>query len=279
MGGGGGSIVDGPILDGVSGFVFAVNGTDTLNHGTILQANTDLSSIVQFPIGGRGTIGTSTLYGGAFDQTYLNSSAGNIAGFMYVCGKDPATINRPAVYQLSFTPAGVLNSVGTPLLMNSTSDGAACSRITEINNTNGSPAAGDWIFFSIGSFAANTAPMPTNSNCRSSVSATNGHRGCMVGINLTNAANPAINPGGTWPPAPAFFTAQGVNNNANAVALLNNISGSSSGIIVDNVSNIAQTSNIYFSISNAGGTGPGLPTCNNTIGVGCAVKLTQSNLN
>jgi hypothetical protein len=279
VGGGSGSVLDAPILDGSNGFVFAVNGTDTLNHGTILQANTDLSSAVEFPIGGTGTIGSGAMYSGAFDQTYLNSSAGNVAGFMYVCGKDPSHINRPAVYQLSFTSAGVLNSVGTPLVMNSGSDGGVCSPITEINNTGSSSASGDWIFFSIGNTAANSSPIPPTSNCRISVDGTTGNRGCLVGINLTNATNPAINPGGTWPPVDAFFTAQGINNNTNARALPNHAIGSSSGIIVDNISTDWQTSNIYFSIFNSVGAGPGLPSCNTTAAVGCAVKLTQSNLN
>ena len=123
------------------------------------------------------------------------------------------------------------------------------------------------------------APTPVTSNCRSGFDPTNGGKGCMVGINLTNATNPAINPGGTWPPVAAFFTAQGGNNNANAAALLQNNAGSSSGIIVDNVSNNSQTSSIYFSVSSTGGNGPGLPNCNTSTGVGCAVKLTQSNLN
>jgi hypothetical protein len=281
-----GAIVDSPIVDSTSGFVFAVNGTDMLHHGTILQATTDLSSAVQFSIGGTGM--TGALYDGAFDQTYYNSSPGSISGFMYVCGKDPAQTNRPAIYQLSFTPAGVLNSVGTPLLMNSTANNAVCSPVTEFNNTSSSPSSGDWIFFSIGNFAANTAPIPTNSNCRTSVDATNGGKGCMLGISLTNATNPAINPAGTWPPVAAFFTAQGGNNNANAVALSSSAGGSSSGIIVDNVyevystfdgSNISQTSSLYFSVPNTSGSGPGLPSCNTAAAVGCAVKLTQSNLN
>jgi hypothetical protein len=278
VGGGGGIIADGPIVDGSTGFAFAVNGTDALNHGTILQANTDLTSAVQFSIGGASTIGTGTLHDGAFDQTYLNSSAGNIAGFMYVCGKDPARNNRPAIYQLSFTSAGVLNSVGTPLLMNSTINGVACSPVTEIDNTGSSSASGDWIFFSIGNGAANVPPIPPNSNCRFSVDAANGAKGCLVGINLTNATNPTINPGGTWPPVDAFFNLQGANNNANAVALIQNNAGASSGIVVDNVSTSSQTSSIYFSVPNTSGTGPGLPNCNATADVGCAVKLTQSNM-
>jgi hypothetical protein len=37
---------------------------------------------------------------------------------------------------------------------------------------------------------------------------------------------------------------------------------------------------VYFSLgTNSSGTGPGLPSCNTTTGVGCAVKLTQSGLN
>jgi hypothetical protein len=271
-----GSIVDGPIVDSTSGFVFAVNGTDTLHHGTILQANTALTSAVQFSIGG--TISTGSLYNGAFDQTYLNSAAGSVAGFMYVCGKDPANTNRPAIYQLSFTSAGVLNSVGTPLLMNSTNS-TSCSPVTEINNTGSSSASGDWIFFSIGNFAANASPIPTTSNCRTGVNASTGGRGCLIGINVTNAANPAINSGGTWPPATTYFTAQGTNNNANATALFPFANGAAGGIIVDNVSTGSQTSNIYFMTVSSSTVGPGLPSCNTTSGLQCAVKLTQSNLN
>ena len=239
----------------------------------------DLTSAVQFSIGGTGP--GAVLYNGAFDQTYYNSSAGNIAGFMYVCGKDPAQINKPAIYQLSFTSAGVLNSVGTPLPMNSTvtNPALACSPVTEFNNTSPLAGSGDWIFFSIGNGAPSVAPIPVTSNCRGSNGATNGGKGCIMGINLTNAANPAINPGGTWPPVNGFFVTQGTNNNANAIALLQNNGGSSSGIIVDNVSTGSQTSNIYFSVPTTGGVGPGLPNCNTTTGVGCAVKLTQSNLN
>jgi hypothetical protein len=144
--------------------------------------------------------------------------------------------------------------------MNSTSDTVACSLVKEFNNTSSSPAYGDWIFFSIGNFAGDTAPLSTNSNCWGSVDGTNGNRGCMVGINITNASNPAINPAGAWPPGSTFFTAQGVNNNANAVALRLNNAGCSSGIIVDNVSEASQTSNIYFSVPNSPGTAPGLPS-------------------
>lgn len=271
---GGGAIVDGPIVDGTNGTVFAVNGTG-LSHGTITQADTQLSTSVSFKIGGSGG---GILYGGAFDQTYFNSSPGSVEGFMYVCGKDPAQPNRPAIYQLSFTAAGILNSVGTPLLMNSTSDGSVCSPITEIDNTGPSSASGEWIFFSIGNFAADIAPIPLFSNCRIDNDFTDGNAGCMVGINITNAADPAFNPGGTWPPQDVFFDSPG-GNNANATPLPG-ATASSSGIIVDNVSAESQASNLYFSLGTfSRGSGPGLPSCNTTPGIGCAVKLTQSNLN
>ena len=96
-----------------------------------------------------------------------------------------------------------------------------------------------------------------------------------MGINLTNATNPAINPGGTWPSG-RLILLHGFNNNANAVALPHNVAGSSSGIIVDNVSAGSRASSIYFRSLLKRRAGPGLPNCNTTTGVACAVKLTQS---
>lgn len=63
--------------------------------------------------------------------------------------------------------------------------------------------------------------------------------------------------------------------------------GSTSGIVVDNAGTaigagapFVQASSIYFTLgTNSTGTGPGVPSCNTTAGVGCAVKLTQSGLN
>ena len=74
----------------------------------------------------------------------------------------------------------------------------------------------------------------------------------------------------TWPPAAI----------TNAVSLPTNVAGATSGIVVDNTSTSAQASSIYFSLgANSTGAGPGLPSCDTTPGVGCAVKLTQSGLN
>ena len=251
-----GDIVDSPVVDGANQMVFAVNGQDSANNGTIVQATTDLTtSVVSFPIGGTGP-GGSFIYSGAFDNAYYNSAEPNIAGHMYVCGKDPANADRPAIYQLSFAPAtAVLTSVGTPLTGLITDDSIACSPVTEFDNPNGGGAGieQDWIFFSVGNFANAVAPIV------GPCAADNG--GCLLSINVLG--------GPAWPPATV----------GNTAVLPTNGAGGSSGIVVDNVSTAAQASSIYFSFAaNSVGFGPGLPSCNTTTIVGCAVKLTQSGL-
>ena len=253
--GNGGGISDSPIVDGSTGMVFAVNGTDSsANHGTIVQAPTDLSSSVSFAIGG--TVAGGDIDSGAFDNTYLTSSIPNIAGHMYVCGKDPANARRPAIYQLSFAAAtAVLTSVGTPLTGLATADGIGCSPVTEFDNPNGGGTGveRDWIFFSFGNNANSVRPMV--GPC------TTANVGCLVSINVTGSPS--------WPPVSVGSTASLPAHNA----------GSASGIVVDNVSTSAQASSIYFSLAaNSTGAGPGVPSCNTTAGVGCAVKLTQSGL-
>ena len=256
--GAGGAIVDSPIVDGTNGTVFAINGTDTTRNGTILQASTGLTGAVSFKIGGTTSPG-SQLYSGAFDNTYFTSAKPNIAGHMYVCGKDSANGNRPAVYQLSFAAAtATLTGVGTALTGLASADGEACSPVTEIDNPNGGGTGveRDWIFFSIGNSANTVNPIPAGSGCRTT------NQGCVISVAVTG--NP------TWPPTTV----------SNAVSVRTNAAGGTSGMIVDNVSTAAQTSNIYFSLgANSTGTGPGLPSCNTTANVGCAVKLTQSLLN
>jgi hypothetical protein len=254
-----GAIVDGPVVDPTNGTVFAFNGTETsANRGTILQASTGLTGSVSFKIGGNGA--GSAIYSGAFDNTYINSAKGTTAGHMYVCGKSTASRDRPGIYQLSFTAAGVLSSVGTALINLVSASGEACSPVTEFNNPNGAGAgvARDWIFFSIGNRSNNggTTTLPAGSACRTDLA------GCVISINVTG--NPA------WPPAT-------VTNTAPVPA---NATGSTSGIVVDNTSVSAQASSFYFTLgANSTGAGPGVPSCNTTAGTGCAVKLTQAGLN
>ena len=176
--------------------VYAVNGTDTGNHGTILQATTDFTtSVVSFKIGGAaaGAAADAILYSGAFDNAYYDSAIPSIAGHMYVCGKDPAANNRPAIYQLSFAPAtAVLTSVGTPLTGLVTANNRACSPMTEF--VNGTPTStDDWIFFSVGNSSNDSAGTPLVGPCAATAT------GCLISINV--AGEPA------WPPAAVSNTA------------------------------------------------------------------------
>ena len=181
---GDGAIVDGPIVDGTNGMVFAVNGTESDHGGAILQAPTSFASSVSFIIGRNGVC---QLYHGAFDNTYIASSKPNVAGHMYICGKDQnGNFDLPAVYQLSFTPStGVLSGVGSTPLTGLATDNSdvTCSPVTEFNNAGTST---DWIFFSVGNNAASGAPIPSGSACRTN------NTGCVISINVTG--NP------TWPP-------------------------------------------------------------------------------
>jgi hypothetical protein len=267
--GAGGAVVDAPIVDGSLGMVYAVNGTDTTNIGTIVQADTALVSkfVGSIGQGAGGNTGTMPMYSGAFDNTYFTSTPGNTVGHLYVCGKTPnGTANNdiPAIYQLSFTAAtGVVSSVGISrggLVTDGIGD-RACSPITEFYNPNGGGAgvARDWIFFSIGNNSAAASPIPAGSNCRTALI------GCVISANV--AGNP------TW-------NATNPANFANAAAVPANNAGSTSGFVVDNMSTLVQASSFYFSLtSNSTGAGPGIPSCNTTAGVGCAVKLTQAGLN
>ena len=250
-----GAIVDAPIVDGSTGRVFAVNGTESTNDGTILQASTALTGAVSFNIGGNLGSGGAAIYGGAFDNTYLNSAIPTIAGHMYVCGKDNNFNDRPAIYQLSFAAAtGILTGVGTPLTDLADASGAACSPVTEIYNPNAAGGAKDWIFFSVGDNASNTDPIPAGSTCRTN----NG--GCLISIDVTG--NP------TWPPTVV----------TNARAMRPSAGGSTSGIVVDNVADTTtspEASSIYLSY---GANSTASVPCNGVSLVGCAVKLTQSAL-
>jgi hypothetical protein len=260
----GGAIVDGPIVDGTNGFVFAINGTETAHDGTILQAPTSLASSVTESVGANsGTTGVA-MYGGAFDNVYFNSSKPNIAGFMYVCGKQSETVtagatDRPAIYRLGFNATtGVMNSVSTSFQVGNPS-GGACSPITEFYNNTGTLSTSiDWIFFSVGTEAA-AAVIPAGSSCANPGA-------CIMSIKVATGATDIA-----WPPASGTVN--------NAAILPTNDPGATSGIVVDNQANSSQASSLYFSlIANSTGAGPGLPSCNTTAGVGCAIKLTQAGL-
>jgi hypothetical protein len=265
----GGAIVDSPIVDGTNGTVFAVNGAETANNGTILQSSIGLTGAVSFGIGGSAAASVPVIYSGAFDNTYYNSAKGATLGHMYVCGRDSAHPDRPYIDQLSFNPAGKLTSVGTTTWPAGncfvTRSSEACSPVTEFYNPNGGGTGvpEDWIFFSVGNLANSD---PTNNPLLGTVRATN-NAGCVISVNVTTAT--------TWPlslPTSTTFI--------HGTPVPPNDPGSTSGFMVDNISILGQASSLYFTLgTNSTGAGPGVPSCNTTAGVGCAVKLTQSALN
>jgi len=254
-----GSIVDPPIIDTTSGHLLVVDGTETSgNDGSLFQFDMALTALskVTVNIGGNQGItptAVDVLHIGTFDNTYF--SAGPATGHFYTCGKDVGFNNRPALYQLSFNAAGVLQTAGIPAPLKSLTSnfsliGDACSPVTELKN-----GATDRIFFSV----ATNADPPTALPAGTATGCTNG-QGCVIMIAL----------GGAWPPA-ATTAGFAVPNNV----ILQTGSGGTSGIVVDNVGVGAQESSIYFTYQ----TNSTLSVlCNGTIGVGCAVKLTQSAL-
>jgi hypothetical protein len=261
-----GSIVDAPIVDGTTGRVLVFDGTEPTNRGSVFQFDTGLTnaSKVTVGIGGTATVPATDeafdiLHSGTFDDAYISGGPGT--GHLYTCGKDPGFNNRPAIFRLTFNAAGVLNAAaGTPLV-NLTMGapafsliGDACSPVTELLN-----GATDRIFFS---FAINAQPPPvpgTATGCTA-------NQGCVVSIQL----------GGAWPPAATtagialpFLITGGTMNHAG--------NGGTSGIVVDNVGvgGGGQESSIYYTFqTNSTAAVP----CNGTVGVGCAVKVSQSAL-
>jgi hypothetical protein len=265
-----GAVTDGPIVDGTAQVVFVTNGTETGgNNGTLIETNTALGSstvgqvIANIGIGGNSAGGTP-IHSGAFDQAYLNSVDGT--GHLYVCGKDPNGNSRPAIFKLNIN-AGILNTNLTGTIMLGLTDTSTedCSPVTEIVNPNVTGGPKEWIFFSFGNNANINQSFPPDVIPASSPCFTD-NAGCLVSIDITS---------GVWPPALV----------TNTVSLPANPGGAStSGIIVDNIASPVgspQASSIYFSltVNSASGTGnPSLPQCNGVNGLGCAVKLTQADL-
>ena len=256
----GGRIDDAPIVDSTTGRVFFFNGTvpngafcaGLGTNDAIVQTDTALANQVKVCINNGGGAVNTDMKSGAFDNAYLMSAAGSKTGKMYFCARGSSDTDLPALFRIGFNSVGVMSSAADAGSLASLTDstGEECSPVTEIYNAASST---DWIFFSVGKSA-------TLGGCAAA------HIGCLMSINLTAL-------GATWPPVaitngfplPASSTVPG---NAGA-----------SGIIVDNVADTTtfpQASSIYFSFLSNSVAGR---TCNGAIGVGCAVKLTQSALN
>jgi len=240
-------MTDGPILDSVTGKVFAFIGNNGTNgaNAAVVQSDITLSASVSANVGAGG----HHLHSGAFDNAYITGNGS--VGRMYVCGESSSS--TPTIKRIGFTNSGRIppspfaNPVGT---MNAAVDSVTlavasgtsteCYPVTELFNANAPVGSQDQIFFGVQNLGA-------GSSC--------GGGGCVMSINVTG--NPTIL------------------SIANSIAEI----GGPSGIIVDNDANTTtfpQASSLYF--SNQGNSTIGVP-CGATTGVGCAIKVTQAGLN
>jgi hypothetical protein len=237
-------IADAPIVDSATEKVFVFFG----NNGTsaaVIQSDVTLSASVT------ATLGTGTghhLHSGAFDNTYIMGNGS--VGSLYMCGSSPTS--APTIQRIGFTnsgrippspfanPVGTMNAAVDAATLTVATGSAECAPVTELYNANAPAASRDQIFFGVQTLGSGTS-------C--------GGAGCVMSVNVTGTpANLAI---------------------ANSIAEING----PSGIIVDNDANTAlspQSSSLYF--SSQGNSTAGV-RCGVTVGVGCAVKVTQAGLN
>jgi hypothetical protein len=180
-----------------------------------------------------GGISGKDLHSGAYDNTYFNSGPTNSSARYYVCGLDSGGSNS-VVYQFGFSgTTGQLNSSPTSSLPVTSANNTPCSPLTEDYNPNANGGAKDWLFLSVAYHGVGAC----------------GNSPCVYQIDITNA--PAtLSIGQTTVYSPNQGT---------------------SGMIIDNVSVLSETSNLYFvtlaaRVCTAGGNGA------------CATKLHQSNL-
>jgi hypothetical protein len=243
-------IIDPPTLDPTTGKVFVFVGdsgnptiTGLAEGAYVVQANEDLTGVVDVNVGNFG----APLHSGDFDNTYLNSSPGSIAGFLWVCGKGASDV--PTLRRVGFSADGTETSASPQLLQLGNTTGAAgqCSPVSEFFNPNvvtGGVTGTDFIFFSVQSGDRARIGLPFT-HCLGT--------GCVMSANVTSGSVPTS----LLSSAPEL--------------------GGASGIIIDNFGTDSQESNIYFSrlkqsaLSSCGGSGASL--------VGCAVKLTQVGFN
>jgi hypothetical protein len=199
-----GGIVDAPVVDSSTGYVFAAAGELASTYscansgGGVVQTTTTLASPVYECLG----IGNvNNAHSGAFDNAYFNSVS---TGHMYWVGND-ATYGVPALWYLGFNSSGLVTSAteakdtssspATPLILASVAEDA--SPVTEIYNTYSST---DWLFVTV-----------PGSSCGGATSG-----GCIMSFNI--GTPPTIGP---WLPNWSHYTTNSkvVDTNGNIQAV------------------------------------------------------------
>lgn len=195
------SIILSPMVDSTNGVMYVFSSNNNANANTIVsQIPLTMASHTDAAIGLKSN---SYIWVGDFDNAYFNAPSG---GSLYACGTQTASGSKPALYTLSFTAAGVMNT--TPAMSNDvtfnggTNPGGICSPITSFyDGTN------DRLFVGVGA------------------------NGATTGNNIMAMFN--IN---------ARIT---LNTTAPAATAANEIGGTS-GITIDNTSSSPQAASIYF---------------------------------
>ena len=242
------SLIDAPIVDSSTQKVFVFYANYDGTNMAVVQSDTALSAKVPTLAGSK--LNQRHMHVGAFDNTYL-SGTGN-TGRLYVCGG--SATGQPTLMRVGFnnTATTFANKTGTmdttvdatpTLQVVSSLNAVDCGPLTEFFNANAPAASQDQLFFGV-------AGDSTSATCIAA------GVGCVMSVNITTV--------------PAALTIG---------SSIPEIMGPS-GIIVDNNSTSAQASSLYF--SNQGNSTAALkcgPASGGTVGVGCAVKVTQSGLN
>jgi hypothetical protein len=142
----GSGITEGPIVDSSAGLVYVFSSKDSVGSAGVFQLTTAFAGGTSGAeaLVGTGTAGSTPMYDGAFDNTYINST--DTSGNLYVCGN---TGGAPTLYQIAIQ-AKVMGTVTTgPVL--ATASPVSCSPITEVFNptVSGQGTPTEWVFLSV----------------------------------------------------------------------------------------------------------------------------------
>jgi hypothetical protein len=205
------SIILSPMVDSTNGVMYVFSNNNNAGTNSIVsQIPLTMTSHTDAAIGPRSN---SFIWVGDFDNAYFNAPSG---GSLYACGTQTASASKPALYTLSFTAAGLMNT--TPAMSNDvtfnggTNPGGICSPLTSFSD-----GTNDRLFVGVGANGATTG------------------NNIMAMFNI----NARITSNATAPAATA----------ANEL-------GGTSGITIDNTSASPQAASIYFGTMAKGAAAP-----------------------
>jgi len=204
-------IVEGPVVDSTSGFLYAFASSDGSGGCTggadctgvyVLSTGFFAGDFGAETVVGNSTIPPATpspMYIGAFDSTYENST--NATGNLYVCGN---TGGQPTIYQVAIN-AGALGTVTAGPVLSTTGTTPPCSPVTDIYNANTTGGPTEFIF-------ASAQDNGTSSACTSG--------GCIFNFNDT-----------PWKPLTVYAVGQEVlDSNLHIQVVVSPASGGESGV-------------------------------------------------